>query len=288
MRDEILKKEKEINEYLEEWVTQYYHKWTPFYHDVNRNKQSFRAQIKGANTLLDLMDDIIGNIEGHFAKEESQHIIPTCFPSIESLMDWMVWMKEWVKKKIPLIESNRSTDFPNYYMDHLSSMVWELTKMIERCEKNYATDSDMPAPFHRLRKSLLNEDVEEFIDILKSILESIPSSIRKEKYNESHYHISVHTIMTILGFDVISEMSTDIGRIDLVLRLYETAYIFEFKYADMRPSAKKGLEQIEKMEYYESLKLKAKKIIGVGVAFSGERRNIVEHCSKVLYEKANQ
>lgn len=282
------KREKEINEYLENWVYPYYYKWIGFYRDVNLNKQSFRAQMKCADSLLDFLDNIIGNLEGNFEKGEGQTIIPTCFPSIERFMEWLSWMKRMMNQNMPLIEKNRIPDSPNYYVDNLSQMVWEFLGMIERCEKTYLLDTDIPAPYCEIRRLLIREDVKGVISILKSILTSIPSTIRKDKYNEGHFHIAVHSIMSVLGFDVISEMSTSIGRIDMAIRISNLAYIFEFKYAPKRPSARKGFEQIVNKVYFESLKLQSRKVIGVGVAFSGEAKNIVDFHSETLYEKEDK
>ena len=64
----------------------YYAKWSPFYHDTNRSKNSFRGQLSHANELLNLLDSLIGNLEGHFELPEGGHLIPSSFTSIEQVM----------------------------------------------------------------------------------------------------------------------------------------------------------------------------------------------------------
>jgi hypothetical protein len=76
-----------------------------------------------------------------------------------------------------------------------------------------------------------------------------------------------------LGFDIISEESTNIGRIDAVIRFSETIYIFEFKLG----SSLEAITQIKKKKYYEKFIVEKKEILLVGVGFNLINRNISDY-----------
>lgn len=59
----VIQKERELSEYLLEWVNTYYRKWNPFYYETRQNKDAMRAQLLHANRLLGLLNSIIGNLE---------------------------------------------------------------------------------------------------------------------------------------------------------------------------------------------------------------------------------
>lgn len=120
----------------------------------------------------------------------------------------------------------------------------------------------------KLKYFLEKKDVKSFITNLKSILASVPYSIQKEK--EGYLHTSIYVILKILGFDIISEEATNIGRIDAVIRFSNVIYIFEFKDG----IGEQALKQIKKKKYYEKFIIEGKQIILVGVGFDMERRNI--------------
>ena len=79
-----------------------------------------------------------------------------------------------------------------------------------------------------------------------------------------------------MGFDIISEESTNIGRIDAVIRFSETIYIFEFKLG----TSLEAITQIKEKKYYEKFIIEKKEILLVGVGFDSENRNI----SDIQYE----
>lgn len=81
----IVEKERELSLYLEEWVSGRYKDWSMFYHSTNQNKRNGIYQLKSGEQLMDLLDDIMGNIEEHFAFDTKSHIIPSGFSSIPQL-----------------------------------------------------------------------------------------------------------------------------------------------------------------------------------------------------------
>lgn len=283
MDKSIPQQERELSEYLTEWAITYYRNWNPFYHEVNQNKQSFRGQLSHANDLLNMLDTLIGNLEGHFELDKNDHLIPSSFASIDQIMGWMDWMKKYIERYFPYIEENYKRIGSNYYVDNLYQMMVGYISVIDRCTKVYSLESGLPIPYHKLRLYLVGGRVDEFIEQLRYVLSDIPYAIRKEMYNEAHFHISVHTLLTVLGFSPISEKMTNLGRIDVAICINNITYIFEFKYSKKKSMASYALQQIKDMKYADSYKLSSTKIVGVGVSFTEVARNILDHKVEVLY-----
>ena len=100
-------------------------------------------------------------------------------------------------------------------------MIVEFNSMADRCIREYSRDSDLPLPYQKLRLMLLDGDIDGFIEQLKGILSGIPSTIRRKKYDEAYFHISAHSILKVLGFVPSSEDTTNIGRIDMAIKLQD-------------------------------------------------------------------
>ncbi|MGM0379732.1 MAG: AAA family ATPase [Bacillota bacterium] len=106
-------------------------------------------------------------------------------------------------------------------------------------------DTKEKVKYINMLKSLINKNIEKFIDLLKSAFASIPYNIYPTK--EKYYHSIFVLIMNLLGADVKAEVLTDKGRIDGILEFEDIIYIIEFKTGD----AKSGLKQIKEKKYYE-------------------------------------
>lgn len=70
----IVEKERELSEYLEEWISARYKDWSMFYHSANQDKRNGVYRLKSGDRLMDLLDDIMGNIEEHFDLEKGCHL----------------------------------------------------------------------------------------------------------------------------------------------------------------------------------------------------------------------
>jgi hypothetical protein len=126
----------------------------------------------------------------------------------------------------------------------------------------------------RIRKAISNDEVDKFIQEIKSIYASIPYHIFIDKL-EAYYHSVMYLILRLSGADVRSEESTNIGRIDAVLETTQKVYIIEFKLG----SAEKALEQIKEKKYYEKYQSTGKSIVLLGIGFDIEARNICDYTS---------
>ena len=76
-------KEKELNDYIREWIDARYSDWSTFYHDVQINKRSGIYLLKEGGDLFDYLFNIVANIEEHLIAGKSCHIIPSKFSSID-------------------------------------------------------------------------------------------------------------------------------------------------------------------------------------------------------------
>ena len=68
-----------------------------------------------------------------------------------------------------------------------------------------------------------------------------------------------------------AEVSTNIGRIDAVVKTGDAIYIFEFK---LRDSAEAALAQIKDKGYADRYRTDGRLITLIGVAFDQDKRNL--------------
>jgi len=122
--------------------------------------------------------------------------------------------------------------------------------------------------------ALINANLEEFKNSLKSIFASIPynnytnNNISKA---EGFYASVVYVYLQSLGFDIIGEDVTNKGRIDLTVKLNDKIYIIEFKVGKGE-----ALAQIKEKKYHEKYLNENKDIYLVGINFDEKEKNIIK------------
>lgn len=79
-----------------------------------------------------------------------------------------------------------------------------------------------------IKKALEQKNIPKFISLIQAIFSTVPNQLLKTT-NESHYHINLHIIFKAIGCNIISEVSTNLGRIDSVVELDKLIYIIEYK-----------------------------------------------------------
>ncbi len=121
-------------------------------------------------------------------------------------------------------------------------------------------------------------NVAKAMEIISSIFASIPY-YELVFDSESAWHAGFVCMMNMLEADIISEQSTNKGRIDCVLRCPKDIYIIEFKF---NQSAEVAIEQIKNNGYCEQYLTTEKKIHLLGINFSTEQKNIVEWKEEIL------
>jgi Predicted AAA-ATPase/PD-(D/E)XK nuclease superfamily len=124
----------------------------------------------------------------------------------------------------------------------------------------------------RLRNAFRENDIDKVMHILQGVFANIPYFL-KETYPEKFFHAAIHLLFSYLGVRIHSEVCTAEGRLDSMVETDAYIFILEFK-IDKSPQV--ALEQIRQKKYYQSVWHAGKPVIGVGVQFSKETRNI-EH-----------
>ncbi|MBZ4642451.1 MAG: AAA-ATPase [Deferribacteraceae bacterium] len=123
--------------------------------------------------------------------------------------------------------------------------------------------------------SLLNANLKEFEDTLKSIFSSIPYNNYSNNFIQNYegfYASVVYIYLQSLGLQIIGEDVTNKGRIDLTVFIGDKIYIIEFKV-----DANKGeaLNQIKEKNYSQKYLNKSLEIYLVGIEFDSKDKNIV-------------
>ena len=126
--------------------------------------------------------------------------------------------------------------------------------------------------------ALRGGDLNKTLEILKGLFASIPYNLHVDE--EAYYHSIFYAVMSVLGFDMETEVAVSKGRIDAVLEMSDKIYIIEFKYkkvgADsgekeklIRKALDDGIAQIKSRGYHEKYAGKGKTIYQVAFAFLG-------------------
>ena len=98
---------------------------------------------------------------------------------------------------------------------------------------------------------------------------------------ERTYQAMLLSMLYGMGFDPLSERTTNTGRIDVLLEVPKTTYILELK---LDGSAEKALKQIQEKEYFKPYTRKGKQIVIIGANFSSELRNVSDWKGELLSE----
>ena len=126
-----------------------------------------------------------------------------------------------------------------------------------------------------LVRALRSGDLDAFFASLRVFFAKIPHTIQlsHEKYYQSIFHI----LFTLIGVRVGSEIATESGRIDAVVKTKDRIYVFEFK---LRGTAAEAMAQIHDKRYFEKYLADSRQITLVAAAFDKKSRNIGKWLAK--------
>ena len=156
-------------------------------------------------------------------------------------------------------------------------------------EVRYAfTEALLPRYVHRFPREntfyivsflqdLMKGDIESCLERTRSFFASIPHDL--ENKTEKHYQTIFYLLFRLMGQYVDVEVKSAIGRADVVLKLADAIYVFEFKY-DGTPD--EALTQIESKNYAIPYQPDGRRIVKIGVNFDSATRTIGEW--KILSE----
>lgn len=129
--------------------------------------------------------------------------------------------------------------------------------------------NDMGYMVYKLKKSLEEDIINEFLELLKSVFASVPYDIFVED-REAYYHTIIYLLLMLIGIEIKTEMETNQGRIDAIIETSTHVYIMEFKMGDPADA----IRQINEKKYYQPYLSSPKNITLIGVGFGPDTRNI--------------
>ena len=144
------------------------------------------------------------------------------------------------------------------------------------------TESLLPSYVHRFPREntfyvvsflrdLMKGDVESCLERTRSFFASIPNDL--ENKTEKHYQTIFYLLFRLMGQYVDSEVKSAVGRADVVVKLQDAIYVFEFKY-DGTPE--EALAQIDSKQYAIPYQADGRRVVKIGVNFDSATRTIGE------------
>lgn len=265
-----------IEKYLFEFFQSRWEDFEMFYRSVRAERHSGIYQLKDGDELLNFLDSIHGNIQDQYFYKK---LIPQQFTTPDALFRSLRIFKKYLLEKRYLIDQNYNDELTSHIIHTINKMQLELIEMIDYAVQLYDFE-DTRIPYLDLRQYLITQKPELFIVTLKSILASVSYAI--VRVYEGFFHSNVHLILKLLGFYIISEEQTNVGRIDAVIRFSQIIYILEFKFGTGDDNSSTALQQIRDNKYAEKFYVEGKQIIGIGISFDTESRNINGFVSEQL------
>jgi len=137
---------------------------------------------------------------------------------------------------------------------------------------NYLTDTIKYHIQDDIYDTLESANLEEFKNTMSALFASIPYNNYVNNtigLYEGYYASVFYTYLAASGLDIIAEDTTNLGRIDLTIKLDNNIYIIEFKV-----DGTDSLNQIKQKDYASKYKSKDKNIYLIGIEFSSKDKNI--------------
>ena len=156
------------------------------------------------------------------------------------------------------------------------------TAFMNSLVKNFTSNFDVKSS-EKFVKALENHQLNILFEEIKIGFASFSYQVFAGA-KEKTYQAMILSMLYGMGFDPLSERSTNIGRIDVVLEMQKSTYIIELK---LDKNSKAALDQIRKNGYFMPYLRKGKEIVIVGANFSSEKRNVSEWEGEILSEDGN-
>lgn len=118
-------------------------------------------------------------------------------------------------------------------------------------------------------KDLRAGKLTECLERIRSFFASIPNDL--ENKQEKHYQTIFYLLFRLMGQYVDVEVKSAIGRADVVVKLHDAIYVFEFK---MDGTPEEALAQINSRGYAIPYQPDHRKVIKIGVNFDSTTRTI--------------
>lgn len=258
-----------IEQYLYEFFEYNISDFNFFYQTTYDQRQSGVYKLENGNYILDFLSNVNSNIEERL---KFSKLVPGSFTTPNELLDFLQNFKLYIDKHSHLLKEQDIDEDTSYIITHFVSYKNKILKAIDYAFEIYDLEDENILLYQQLRYHLIKEDVSSFIDDLKSIFSSVSYAITKE--SEGYYHANVYLILKLLGFEIIPEDTTNIGRIDCVIKFSNKIYILEFKFSIDSDDSQEALEQILVKDYASKYRIEGKPVFALGVSFNQNLRNI--------------
>ena len=130
----------------------------------------------------------------------------------------------------------------------------------------------------QVKEVLENKELEKLIRLIKSIFKNIPYPIFKAE-GEFYYHSLIYLVFYYLGDFIESEINTNDGRLDAVIKTDKYIYILEFK---LNKNGEIALNQIKDKGYGEKYYGDNREKILIGINFSSELKTVDDWKYEIL------
>lgn len=281
---QITKLERELSEYISEWIDARWQQWSLNYEAISRDWRTNFINLNQGEHLYDYYDSIIEHLKEYLRIDKEQHLIPSKFSSINEFSTFLKNFTQYLRDNYYLVEKNLNKEYTDMIVVDIAKMVDEIIEMSNRCLDIILYDENVPIPYQQVKKSLYNGDIQKFVSLLNSIIKSIPYLIYKEKFNEGYFHSFFHVALMMIGMRPLSEVATSDGRIDMVIDCPKAIYIMEFKYSpNDKDLSNDALDQIKDKKYYQPYIIQQKTIVGIGYSFEEKSRQIMNYRAETLY-----
>ena len=141
---------------------------------------------------------------------------------------------------------------------------------------SYYTAGDSTGNYQTAIESAL---VDARLDVMESELKRLFASIASDNYRkndiahfEGYYAAVVYCFFVGMGFDVVAEDASNLGRVDLTIQIADNTYVVEFKVVKRKAKSNSALQQIIQRGYASKY---SGSVYQIGIEFSETRRNIV-------------
>ena len=124
-------------------------------------------------------------------------------------------------------------------------------------------------------RALKAHDVDLAMQAMQAFLAGVPyvegfkEKLKDVATKEGFYEYTLYLVFTMLNFYVRTQVKVAGGRVDMVVRMPDTTYVFELKVSG---TAREALEQIDQKGYAFPFLLEGRQVVKVGVKFNADTR----------------
>lgn len=258
-----------IENYLHDFFEHNIFEFDHFYETTYAQRREGIYKLQNGDRIMNFLDDLHGNISERL---NFHRLVPHRFTTPADLLSFLNAFKHEIIRKSVVLRENEINEDTSYIIIEAVTYKNKIIKAIDYVFELYDLEDEKLLLYQKLRYHLIAEDVPNFISDLKSIFSSVSYAIARE--SEGYYHANVYLILRLLGFEIIPEDTTNIGRIDSVIVFSNKIYILEFKFSADNDDSAAAFDQIIEKDYASKYRLENKPIFGLGISFNENLRNI--------------